>query len=177
MRPESTSSSNSSLSLAFSDYDDEDDIRTFNNNNSSQQFFAKLVRDTRSKVEQKTSEINATMQEKLPEWKSRGVMYSNKAKEASIEWSRKGKEAVDRWKKERLETQSLSHRSIQRPIENLVFGMPLEVAIAMTKIEQDDLVPGVFKRCIDYLNLVGKNKIYSSYFEKRMFLTPGYRCT
>jgi hypothetical protein len=55
--------------------------------------------------------------------------------------------------------------------------MPLEVAIAMTKIEQDDLVPGVFKRCIDYLNLVGKNKIYSSYFEKRMFLTPGYRCT
>ncbi|KAG1041159.1 hypothetical protein G6F43_012156 [Rhizopus delemar] len=159
MRPASTSSSNSSLSLAFSDYDDEDDIRAFNNNNSSQQFFAKLVRDTRSKVEQKTSEINATMQEKLPEWKSRGVMYSNKAKEASIEWSRKGKEAVDRWKKDRSETQSLSHRPIQRPIENLVFGMPLEVAIAMTKIEQDDLVPGVFKRCIDYLNLVGVHEV------------------
>jgi hypothetical protein len=110
MRPESTSSSNSSLSLAFSDYDDEDDIRTFNNNNSSQQFFAKLVRDTRSKVEQKTSEINATMQEKLPEWKSRGVMYSNKAKEASIEWSRKGKEAVDRWKKERLGKNSIQRK-------------------------------------------------------------------
>lgn len=93
------SDSDSTMSSAFSD---DDDFRSVNNNaSSSQQFFAKLVRGTRSKVEQKKSEINATMQEKLPEWKLRGALYSNKAKETSIEWSRRGKEAVDRWKKDR----------------------------------------------------------------------------
>lgn len=93
------SDSDSTMSSAFSD---DDDSRSVNNNaSSSQQFFAKLVRGTRSKVEQKKSEINATMQEKLPEWKLRGALYSNKAKETSIEWSRRGKEAVDRWKKDR----------------------------------------------------------------------------
>lgn len=101
MRPSSTTS-DSSMSEAFSDYETEGTKSTNNNNNnSSQQFFAKLVRDTRSKVEQKTLEINATVQEKLPEWKSRGALYSTKAREASIEWSKKGKEAVDRWKKDR----------------------------------------------------------------------------
>ncbi|KAI9281635.1 Rho GTPase activation protein [Sporodiniella umbellata] len=153
MRPTSTSS-DSSRSEAFSDYESED-TKTINNNNSSQQFFAKLVRDTRSKVEQKTSEINATVQEKLPEWKSRGALYSNKAKEASIEWSKKGKEAVDRWKKDRYEGQLTTYRPLQLPTENRLFGMPLQEAVLLTKINSEDLVPGVFKRCIDYLNLVG----------------------
>jgi hypothetical protein len=40
--------------------------------------------------------------------------------------------------------------------ENAVFGMPLEVAVALTKIDIDDLIPAVFKRCIEYLNDVGK---------------------
>lgn len=125
MRPNSTLSatdSESTMSSAFSD-DNEDrdrgeqedqedyyyhDTRAISSSaaaasgsNNNKQFFAKLVRDTRSKVEQKTSEINATMQEKLPEWKQRGAMYSKQAKETSIEWSRRGKEAVDRWKKDR----------------------------------------------------------------------------
>lgn len=102
MRPSSHISdagSDSTMSSAFSS--DSEPFYTDERQNNTQQFFAKLVRDTRSKVEQKTSEINATMQEKLPEWKQRGAMYSNKAKETGIEWSRKGKEAVDRWKKER----------------------------------------------------------------------------
>lgn len=104
MRPNSSlvDSDSDSLSSAFSD--EEYDTRIVNNNNNasgSQQFFAKLVQNTRSKVGQKKSEINATMQEKLPEWKMRGAMYSKQAKDTSIEWSRRGKEAVDRWKKDR----------------------------------------------------------------------------
>jgi hypothetical protein len=96
------------MSSAFSSQSEEtEETRTVHNthynsnNGNNTQFFAKLVRDTRSKVEQKTSEINATMQEKLPEWKQRGALYSNKAKETGIEWSRRGKESVDRWKKDR----------------------------------------------------------------------------
>jgi hypothetical protein len=54
-------------------------------------------------VEQKKLELNASMQERLPEWRSRGVMYGNRARETSMEWSRKGKEAVDRWKKDRVD--------------------------------------------------------------------------
>lgn len=104
----SETSSESSMSSAFSSQSEEtEETRTihnthYNNNNSNNaQFFAKFVRETRSKVEQKTSEINATMQEKLPEWKQRGALYSNKARETGIEWSRRGKVAVDRWKNDR----------------------------------------------------------------------------
>lgn len=39
--------------------------------------------------------------------------------------------------------------------ENAVFGMPLEVAVALTKVDADDLIPAVFRRCIEYLNDVG----------------------
>ncbi|KAI8380764.1 Rho GTPase activation protein [Blakeslea trispora] len=151
------SESDSSTSLAFSsDEEDDHDHRYIHQPSSanSQQFFAKLVRDTRSKVEQKTSEINATVQEKLPEWKQRGAIYSNKAKETSIEWSRRGKEAVDRWKKEKLE-QAMSSRSSHQQNENAVFGMPLEVAVALTRIDSDDMIPAIFRRCIEYLNDVG----------------------
>ncbi|RCH85280.1 40S ribosomal protein S6, partial [Rhizopus stolonifer] len=170
MRPSSTTS-DSSMSEAFSDYETEGTKSTNNNNNnSSQQFFAKLVRDTRSKVEQKTLEINATVQEKLPEWKSRGALYSTKAREASIEWSKKGKEAVDRWKKDRYEGQLTTYRPLQLPSENQVFGMPLEVAVTLTKLNRDDLVPGVFKRCIDYLNVVG-------IYETGIYRIPGSTLT
>ncbi|KAI8067615.1 Rho GTPase activation protein [Gilbertella persicaria] len=139
------SDSDSSTSIAFSD--DESEGPTQPNSNS--QLFAKFVRDTRSRVEQKTSEINATMQEKLPEWKQRGAMYSTKAKETSIEWSRRGKEAVDRWKKERQEVGK----------ENAVFGMPLEIAVALTRVDTDDLIPAIVRRCIDYLNDVGIHEV------------------
>lgn len=40
--------------------------------------------------------------------------------------------------------------------ENAVFGMPLEVAVALTKIDADDLIPAVFRRCIEYLDHVGR---------------------
>jgi hypothetical protein len=93
MRPyDSDEDDDSSMSSAFSDDEDK---------KSPQPFFAKLVRDTRSKVEQKTSVLNATVQEKLPEWKKQGQIYSNRAKETGMEWSRRGKEAVDRWKREK----------------------------------------------------------------------------
>ncbi|RCH79351.1 hypothetical protein CU098_001778 [Rhizopus stolonifer] len=48
---------------------------------------------------------------------------------------------------------------MQSSDETLVFGMQLDIAVALTKIEDDDLVPGVFKRCIDYLNLVGIHEV------------------
>lgn len=73
---------------------------SWNDNNTVLSRLAYTMRDTRMKVETKTLELNATMQEKLPEWKLRGAMYSNMARETGIEWSRRGKEAVDRWKKE-----------------------------------------------------------------------------
>lgn len=107
MQPHSTlttSDSDSTMSSAFSDDDEEAcEYRSVNSDNhaGSSSQFAQFVKNTRSKVEQKTSEINATMQEKLPEWKLRGALYSNKAKETSIQWSRRGKVAVDRWKKDR----------------------------------------------------------------------------
>ncbi|KAI7899360.1 Rho GTPase activation protein [Cokeromyces recurvatus] len=155
MRGLSDTDSESSMSSAFSSSSCElNENRNLNNISSN---FAKLVRDTRFKVEQKTSEINATMQEKLPEWKQRGAIYSNKAKETGIEWSRKGKEAVDRWKKERADE---SRNSILRQQQKLgIFGMPLEVAVALTKIEIEDLVPAVFRRCIEYLNDVGVHEV------------------
>lgn len=186
MRPSSSlvDSDSDSMSSAFSadeDYDTRTVHNNYNNNSNnnasgSQQFFAKLVQNTRTKVEQTKSEINATMQEKLPEWKMRGAMYSKQAKDTSIEWSRRGKEAVDRWKKDRagnyviieinflcilkynaniLDEDGFNSRQSQNS-ENAVFGMPLEVAVALTKIDVDDLIPAVFRRCIEYLNDVGK---------------------
>ncbi|OBZ91179.1 putative Rho-type GTPase-activating protein 2 [Choanephora cucurbitarum] len=127
------SDSDSSTSLAFSsDEGDDHDQRYIHQPNStnSQQFFAKLVRDTRSKVEQKTSEINATVQEKLPEWKQRGAIYSKE--------------------------QMISSRFSHQQNENAVFGMPLEVAVALTRIDSDDMIPAIFRRCVEYLNDVGK---------------------
>lgn len=47
-------------------------------------------------------------------------------------------------------------QSKEKDSENAVFSMPLEVAVALTKIDADDLIPAVFKRCIEYLNDVGK---------------------
>ncbi|KAG2199562.1 hypothetical protein INT47_012162 [Mucor saturninus] len=170
MKPQTLSDSDSdasSMSLAFSDDNEEEhECRSMNNHgsSSSQQLFARFVRDTRFKVEQKTSEINATMQEKLPEWKLRGALYSTKAKETSIEWSRRGKVAVDRWKKDRAEEENAPYNPAYRQqhpsdSENAVFGMPLEVAVALTKIDTDDLIPAVFKRCIEYLNDVGVHEV------------------
>lgn len=97
----SDTNSDSSMSSAFSAYSADDLTEDRTPTSNSKQFFTNLVQKTRSQVEQKTSEINATMQEKLPEWKQRGALYSSKAKETGIEWSRRGKEAVDRWKKDR----------------------------------------------------------------------------
>ncbi|KAK4519235.1 CTD phosphatase Fcp1 [Mucor velutinosus] len=162
----SDTNSDSSMSSAFSAYSADDLTEDRTPTSNSKQFFTNLVQKTRSQVEQKTSEINATMQEKLPEWKQRGAMYSSKAKETGIEWSRRGKEAVDRWKKDRAEEnahnsnsrQSSSSSSISQS-ENAVFGMPLEVAVALTKIDADDLIPAVFKRCIEYLDHVGIHEV------------------
>jgi hypothetical protein len=76
---------------------------------------------------------------------------------------KKGKEAVDRWKKERygkllymfsivnntyilcLDTQISSYHFVQQPIEKQVFGMQLKEAVALTKIDDDDLVSGILK--------------------------------
>jgi hypothetical protein len=53
----------------------------------------------------------------------------------------------------------------RKTTENAVFGMPLEVAVALTKIDSDDLIPAIFRRCIEYLDDVGKvtGYIISSY--------------
>lgn len=48
----------------------------------------------------------------------------------------------------------------RKTTENAVFGMPLEVAVALTKIDSDDLIPAIFRRCIEYLNDVGKVQSY-----------------
>lgn len=48
-----------------------------------------------------------------------------------------------------------SSSSSASQFENAVFGMPLEVAVALTKIDADDLIPAVFRRCIEYLDNVG----------------------
>ncbi|KAL7310871.1 hypothetical protein PS15m_010310 [Mucor circinelloides] len=159
----SDTNSDSSMSSAFSAYSADEMTEDRATASNSKQFFTNLVQKTRSQVEQKTSEINATMQEKLPEWKQRGAMYSNKAKETGMEWSRRGKEAVDRWKKDRAEenvcTGSRQSSSSLSQSENAVFGMPLEVAVALTKIDADDLIPAVFRRCIEYLDHVGIHEV------------------
>ncbi|GAN09312.1 hypothetical protein MAM1_0258d08837 [Mucor ambiguus] len=172
----SDTNSESSMSSAFSSYSADDLTEDRTPTSNSKQFFTNLVQKTRSQVEQKTSEINATMQEKLPEWKQRGAMYSSKAKETGIEWSRRGKEAVDRWKKDKAEENAYNNNSRQSSSsstlqsENAVFGMPLEVAVALTKIDADDLIPAVFRRCIEYLDHVG-------IYEVGLYRIPGSTIT
>lgn len=53
------------------------------------------------------------------------------------------------------EYQPQHHQPAERS-ENSIFGMTLEVAVALTKIDKDDLIPAVFKRCIEYLDDLGK---------------------
>ncbi|KAI9029886.1 Rho GTPase activation protein [Phycomyces nitens] len=150
MRPASlhSRSSSSSSSSGFS-FGNEEKITS---PSGSSAFFSKLtstVRDTRSKVEAKKTELNATMQEKLPEWKSRSVMYGNIARETGIEWGRRGKVAVERWKKEPLASPSGSH------LEHSVFGMSLSLAVLRTRVDPKDPVPAVFRRCVEYVDSHG----------------------
>lgn len=49
---------------------------------------------------------------------------------------------------------SSSYPHVQK--DNAVFGMPLEIAIALTKIDSEDLIPAIFRRCIEYLDDIGK---------------------
>ncbi|KAL0097028.1 Rho GTPase activation protein [Phycomyces blakesleeanus] len=153
MRPASihSRSSSSSSSSAFSFGNEEKPISPSGSSGSSA-FFSKLtstVRDTRSKVEAKKTELNATMQEKLPEWKSRSVMYGNIARETGIEWGRRGKVAVERWKKEPLTSPSTPH------LEHSVFGLSLSLAVSRTRIDPEDPVPAVFRRCVEYVDKHG----------------------
>ncbi|KAI8335195.1 Rho GTPase activation protein [Chlamydoabsidia padenii] len=144
-------SSSTSSSSAFS-FDD-----TKPDKNSVLTKLADTVRDTRTKVEQKKSELNATMQERLPEWRSRGAMVGNRARETSMEWSRKGKEAVDRWKKDRQER--TNDTSSPEELAYSIFGMSLEGAVSLTKLSEHDLIPGVLRRCINYLDEYGIHEV------------------
>ncbi|CAO3622995.1 unnamed protein product [Cunninghamella blakesleeana] len=151
----SDTSSTSSSELSF---EDNTPIKQ-NNNNTTSSVFSKLagtVRDTRSKVEQKKSELNASMQEKLPEWRSRGVMYGNRARETSMEWSRKGKEVVDKWKKDHYDKTNEAQvpGSPTSLTTGKVFGVDLKVA-QVTSISEAAYIPVVIQRCIDYLDIHG----------------------
>ncbi|KAI8067577.1 Rho GTPase activation protein [Gongronella butleri] len=108
----------------------------------------------RSKVEQKTTELNATVQERLPEWRSRGAMYSNMARETGLEWGRKGKEAVDRWRE-----QQTQQRAAKQDEQLCIFGLPLDQAIVFTSLSDDDPIPGILRRCIDYLDVHGIQEV------------------
>ncbi|KAI9495927.1 Rho GTPase activation protein [Zychaea mexicana] len=128
-------------------------------NDSGNDRFARLMRDTRTKMEAKKLELNATMQEKLPEWKLRGALYSQYARETGIEWSRKGKEAVDRWKKELAERDSsnapaLPTRPNSTTTLGLVFGVPLEQAVPL-----DGGLPPLVNQCVDYLDMHGVREV------------------
>ncbi|SAL95248.1 hypothetical protein [Absidia glauca] len=141
-----TSSTSSSSSSAFSFTDSKPSVLSK---------LAGTVRDTRTKVEQKKTELNATMHERLPEWRSRGVMVGNRARETSMEWSRKGKEAVDRWKKDRQDrTNDASSME-----DHAIFGMALQEAVSLTKLSEKDLVPAVLRRCINYLDDYGIHEV------------------
>jgi hypothetical protein len=65
-------------------------------------------------------------------------------------------------KKKEASPTSSSSRQVNNNQENAVFGMPLEVAVALTRIDQDDLTPAVFRRCIEYLDEYG-NKGLDAY--------------
>ncbi|CAO3592714.1 unnamed protein product [Absidia cylindrospora] len=146
--PFSDSSSTCSTSSSAFSFDDDTEAKRNNHSTTtttaaSPSVLSKLagtVRDTRTKVEQKKSELNASMQERLPEWRSRGVMYGNRARETSLEWSRKGKEAVDQWKKDRQDKTS-------------------ENAVLLTKLCEDDPIPAVLRRCINYLDEFGIHEV------------------
>lgn len=135
------------------------------NNTNTSLLFSRIADSVRDKVETKKLEINATVQEKLPEWKSRGQLYGNLARETGMEWSRKGKEAVDRWRKEFNSSENKDYAPL-RPTrspppspatDNLgIFGMPLEQAVELTRSSnQDTMVPAVVDRCIKYLEQHG----------------------
>ncbi|ORY94507.1 Rho GTPase activation protein [Syncephalastrum racemosum] len=118
--------------------------------------FARFADTMRTRVEAKKLELNATLQEKLPEWRSRGQQYGNLARETGLEWSRKGKEAVDRWKKER--ENGAPPPLPTRPKPAGVFGMPLDHAVEWT-CKDDTMLPAVFSRCIDYLEEYGLDEV------------------
>ncbi|CAO3612595.1 unnamed protein product [Cunninghamella echinulata] len=101
------------------------------------------------------------MQEKLPEWRSRGAMYSNRARETSMEWSRKGKEAVDKWKKEHYDKTNEAQlpASPTSLTTNSVFGVSLKKSILTTNISDGHHNPIVFQRCIDYLDVYGIHEV------------------
>ncbi|SAL98206.1 hypothetical protein [Absidia glauca] len=152
----STSTSSSAFSFDGAEVNHGSSSNSNNNNNNASSVLSKLagtVRDTRTMVEQKKLELNASMQERLPEWRSRGVMYGNRARETSMEWSRKGKEAVDRWKKDRVD------RSIDLGETHSVFGQPLETAVLYTKLTEHDHIPVVVRRCINYLDEHGIHEV------------------
>ncbi|KAI9314737.1 Rho GTPase activation protein [Dichotomocladium elegans] len=161
----SLSSSPSSTS-SWQDNNSSSSLTTNNNSNNSSVLLSRLadtMRDTRIKVEAKTLELNATVQEKLPEWKSRGALYGTMARETGLEWSRRGKIAVDRWKRELSDRDSSASPSplppplpSRRSVDG-VFGMPLEHAVALTRLST--MVPAVVQRCIDYLDEYGVGEV------------------
>ncbi|KAI8341410.1 Rho GTPase activation protein [Chlamydoabsidia padenii] len=156
----SSSSSSSTSTSAFSFDGVEDKLGNNKSNTTTSSVLSKLagtVRDTRTRVEQKKLELNASMQERLPEWRSRGVMYGNLARETSLEWSRKGKEAVDRWKKDRVDR--MNESPVSEDASPYVFGQPLERAVMLTRLAEHDHIPLVVRRCIDYLDKHGIHEL------------------
>ncbi|ORX60448.1 Rho GTPase activation protein [Hesseltinella vesiculosa] len=157
----SLASSSSSSAFSFDEQQQEQPIRQRPPppppTTPSSSVFSKLaitMRDTRHKVEQKRTELNATVHERLPEWRSRGMMYSNLARETGLEWSRKGKEAVDRWREKRLQNQDFDDLGAFH-----LFGSPLDQAIVYTCLSDADPLPGILRRCIDYLDVHGTEEV------------------
>ncbi|KAI8576651.1 hypothetical protein K450DRAFT_256056 [Umbelopsis ramanniana AG] len=131
------------------------------------------MRDKKSQLEVRKGEF---MSETLPEWKVRSAEFSSMAKETGMEWSKRGRDAVDRWKKERMSDSSVasspsylssfpsfnsseptSPRGSEEELH--IFGTPLEAAVAMTRLSESDHVPGIVRRCIDYLDECGIDEV------------------
>ncbi|KAI9289784.1 Rho GTPase activation protein [Umbelopsis sp. AD052] len=131
------------------------------------------MRDKKSQLEVRKGEF---MAETLPEWKVRSAEFSSMAKETGMEWSKRGRDAVDRWKKDRMSDSSVasspsylstfpsfnsseptSPRGSEEELH--IFGTPLEAAVAMTRLSASDHVPGIVRRCIDYLDECGIDEV------------------
>ncbi|KAG2177752.1 hypothetical protein INT43_002999, partial [Umbelopsis isabellina] len=130
---------------------------------------AESMRDKRSLLEVRKDEF---MSETLPEWKVRSAEFSSMAKETSMEWGKRGRDTIDRWKKDRMSDSipatspsylstfpSLSASEPSSPrgsVDELhIFGCSLESAVDMTRLSENDHVPGIIRRCIDYLDEYG----------------------
>ncbi|OZJ05835.1 hypothetical protein BZG36_00906 [Bifiguratus adelaidae] len=127
-----------------------------------------MARDKTSRLQsinitQRRAEFEAAMQERLPEWKQRGMEISTAAREQGLVWGERARGAMNAWMKQRDASDDMDSppespwdaESDYDPAWFHVFGAPIQTAIDLTGGE----IPAVVERCICYLDDLGIDEV------------------